>query len=64
MILPPPTTTATSTSISRTDLTSRAMAAMVSGSMPNFCWPANASPESFSRTRRQRGFSVNGLMSP
>src|ERR1039458_6320562 len=53
-ILPPPTTTATETPSACTAAISLAMTVVVSTStLPPV--PANASPESFSRTRRKAG---------
>src|SRR5579862_2411641 len=50
-MLPPPTTTATCTPLRTTSAVWRAMLATVTGSMPSFSPPANASPESFNNTR-------------
>src|SRR3954467_1588768 len=52
-MLPPPTTMPTCTPLRTTSAIWRAMLATVTGSMPSFSPPANASPESFSRTRFQ-----------
>src|SRR3954452_7281078 len=52
-MLPPPTTMPTCTPLRTTSAICRAMLATVTGSMPSFSPPANASPDSFSRTRFQ-----------
>src|SRR4051812_7390974 len=51
-MLPPPTTSASSTPERRTSAISAAICSTVSGSIPYSCLPISASPESFSRTRR------------
>src|SRR3954447_19550483 len=56
-MLPPPTTTATCPPLRTTSAICRAMVATVVGSMPSDSPPANASPESLSSTRLQRGAS-------
>src|SRR5579862_4416694 len=54
-MLPPPTTMAISTPRRWTEATSEAIACTHSGSVPYSSWPINASPESFSSTRRKTG---------
>src|SRR4051794_14831 len=54
-MLPPPTTTATSTPRSWTRLTVRAMLWIRSASTPYCSGPIKASPDSFSSTRRNAG---------
>src|SRR3712207_1047780 len=65
-MLPPPTTTATSTPRSATCLICAAMAAMRSLSAPYSSGPIRASPESFRRIRRNAGvrapFPSTGLL--
>src|SRR5690606_18475685 len=60
-MLPPPTTTATSTPASRTSTISPAMYWVKAPSMPEPVSPAKASPESLSRRRR---YTVIGRPSP
>src|SRR5688500_7051475 len=57
-MLPPPTTTATSTPRWCTRLTVRAIACRRSGSTPYSSPPSSASPDSFSSTRRKAGFPL------
>src|SRR5437870_5876396 len=57
-MFPPPTTIATSTPRSATRLTVRAMLWMRSASTPYESGPMRASPESFSRMRRNAGLPL------
>src|SRR5688572_32649619 len=54
-MLPPPTTTHNSWPVAFAAAISAARPATVSGSMPNWPGPINASPDSFSRIRLNRG---------
>src|SRR6185503_4544467 len=54
-MLPPPTTIASSRPSVCTETISRASKSTVAGSMPYSWSPINASPESFSTTRRKAG---------
>src|SRR5437868_6715686 len=54
-MLPPPTTRHSSCPCPFAAAISPASPATASGSMPNWPWPINASPESFSRIRLKRG---------
>src|SRR5512144_2379026 len=59
-MLPPPTTTASWTPAQTTSAIASAMCATTRASMPSDSLPANASPETVSRTRRQRGGNGTG----
>src|SRR5438105_5820435 len=54
-MLPPPTTRQSSCPCPFAAAISPARPATAAGSMPNWPWPINASPESFSRIRLKRG---------
>jgi hypothetical protein len=54
-MLPPPTTTATSTPSACTSRISPAMACATATSTPYFCAPISASPDAFRSMRRNAG---------
>src|SRR6188474_3109598 len=60
-MLPPPMTMPTSTPSCVISLMSDAIAEVTAGSIPKFCSPINASPDSFSRTRLYMGDGGAGM---